>query len=293
MVAERDQRAHAHVLGRAALEDLVADERVAAHHRALGIAQTSRLEQDLVRNADLADVVQRRRQLDGLGLVALQPDRVGNEARVARHAHQVIARFLVAELARARQAHERLLLPVAHLARGVVDHGFQQAPPVLQRQLLPAQRQQVAAARHAFARVHRLDEEVGDAGVERVVAHLAIVVRRHHHDRHVLVAGQRAQALGELDAVHVRHHVVDQHEVGDVARRPHHGIDGAPEPRHRHALVERAHHLLENGAAGGLVVHHHRGVARHRKHVNRRLRHAPPLVDSPREAYPGDPRLSS
>ena len=207
-----------------------------------------------------------------------RPMRVGDEARVARHADQVVAGLLVAELAGAREAQQRLLLALAHLARRILDHVLEQAAAVLQRELLAAQRQQVAAARQALARVDRLGEEVGDAGVERGVAHLAVVVHRDHDDRHVLVARQRAQALHELDAVHVRHHVVDQHQVGDVARGPHHRVDRAREALDRDALVEAAHDLLEDGAAGRLVVDHHDRVARRRQHPHLRLGHAPPRV---------------
>ena len=62
----------------------------------------------------------------------------------------------------------------------------------------------------------------------------------------MLVARQGAQALDELDAIHVRHHVVDQHQVGNVPRRPDHRVDGAREPFNPDALVDAAHHLLEN-----------------------------------------------
>jgi hypothetical protein len=66
VVAERDQRAHAHVLGGAALQDLVGRSPGAAHHLPLALLERLRLEQDLVGDADLADVVQRRGELDGL-----------------------------------------------------------------------------------------------------------------------------------------------------------------------------------------------------------------------------------
>jgi hypothetical protein len=188
----------------------------------------------------------------------------------------VVAGLLVAELAGAREAHQRLLLAVAHLARRLLDHALEEPPLVFQRQLLPAQREEVPAARHALASVHRLDEEIRDPRVERVVAHLAVVVRGDHHDRHVLVAGQRAQALGELDAVHLRHHEVDQHQVGDVARGPHHRVHRPAEALHQHPVVQRAHDLLKDGAAGRLVVDHHHGIARCRQHEKLRFGHALP-----------------
>ena len=293
VVAERDESPHAHVLRGAALQDLVPDDGVAPHHLPLGVVELALLQQDMVGDADLADVVQRRGELDGLRLVVFEAERPGDQARVARHADQVIAGLLIAELARPRKPQQRFLFPLAHVLGRVLDHVLEQAPPVLERELLAAQRQQVPAARQAFARVDRLGQEVGDPGIERRVTHLAVVVHRHHHDRHVLVAGERAQALHELDAVHVRHHVIDEHQVGNVPRRPDHGVHGTCEAFHADALVYAANHLLQDRAAGRLVVDDHHRVARRRQHPHLRLGHDPPLgtiqPDEPTPRAPGCP----
>jgi hypothetical protein len=91
-------------------------------------------------------------------------------------------------------------------------------------------------------------------------------------------ARKRAKALHELDAVHVGHHVVDEDEVRHVARRPHHGIDRSGEAFDHDSLVEAAHHLLEDGTAGRLVVDHHHRVTRRRQHSDLRLGHRSPGV---------------
>ena len=137
VVAECDQRAHAHVFGCAALQDLVPDHRMTPHDVPLRRVELRRLEQDLVGDADLADVVQRRGELDGFRLVVVETDRVGDEARVARHADQVIAGFLVAKFARAREAQQRLLLALAHFTRRVLDHVLEEAAAIFERELLP------------------------------------------------------------------------------------------------------------------------------------------------------------
>ena len=183
----------------------------------------------MVREADLADVVQRRGELDRLRLLRVQADRLGDQARVARHADDVVAGFLVAELAGVREAEQRLLLALPHLVRRLLDHALEQPALVLQRELLPAQREQVPAAREAFARVDRLGQEVRDPGIERGVAHLPVVVHGDHHDRHVRVFGQQAEPADELDAVDLRHLVVDQDQVRGVGRRPAHRVDRALE----------------------------------------------------------------
>jgi hypothetical protein len=180
---------------------------------------------------------------------------------------------LVAELAGPRQAQQGLLLALADLLRGVLDHAFEQALPVLQRQVLAAQRDQVAAARQALARIDGLDQEIGDARIQGRIADLAIVMDRDHHHRHVLVTGQAAQPAHELDAVHVGHRVVHQHQVGDVLGGPQHGVDRALERLHDDAVVQPAHHLFEDGAAGRLVVDDDDRILERRQHVDLRLVH--------------------
>ncbi len=268
----------------------MADHGMATHHVPFRGVELVSLEQDLVGDADLADVVQRRGELDRLRLVVLESQSVGDQPRIARHADQVVARLFVAEFAGAGKAQKGLLFALPHLARCILDHVLEQPPAVFQHQVLAAQCEQVAATRQALARVHRLGEEVGDAGIERRVAHLAIVVHRHHHDRHMLVARQRAQALHQFDAVHVRHHVIDQHQVGDVARRPDHRVHRAGEALDHHALIKAAHHLLENGATGRLVVDHHDRVLRRRQDPHLRLRHDPsPVPVARKKPTPGTP----
>jgi len=73
---ERDERAHAEVLRRAVLQDLVADDRVPLHHPQLGLGELVGLQQDVVRKADLADVVERRGELDRLRLLGVEANRL-------------------------------------------------------------------------------------------------------------------------------------------------------------------------------------------------------------------------
>ena len=221
------------------------------------LVQPPGFEQDAVGYADLAYVVKRRGQLHRFGFLVGQADRIGDQARIARHADQVVAGLLVAELAGARQAQQRFLLAFADFLRGVLHHAFEQPLAVLERELLAPQRDQVAAAREALARVDRLDEEIGDPRVKRRIADLAVVVHGDHDHRHVFVPGQRAQALDEFDAVHVGHRVVDQHEVGNVLGCPDDSVHRTPERLHDNPVVQAAHDLLENCAPGRLVVDHH------------------------------------
>jgi hypothetical protein len=75
-------------------------------------------------------------------------------------------------------------------------------------------------ARDELGCVDRLVQEVVDAELQRLVAHLAVVARRDHQERRVGFAGAFAKAPGELDAVDARHHVIDDREIGIVVLRP-------------------------------------------------------------------------
>ena len=74
VMAERDDRAHRQVLRRAALQDVVADARVRAHHLLLGLRQRAFLQQDRVGDADLADVVHRRGDLEHVHGLGAEPE---------------------------------------------------------------------------------------------------------------------------------------------------------------------------------------------------------------------------
>ena len=104
---------------------------------------------------------------------APRPRCCADQRRVLGHAHQVIAGRLVAELAGLGELGERLELALVDLGDRLVDLVLQHPRLVGQHDLVPAQLEQVGAARARLVLVERLDQEVGGAGFERVVADLA------------------------------------------------------------------------------------------------------------------------
>src|SRR5262249_3231738 len=74
------------------------------------------------------------------------------------------------------------------------DHAFEQADDVL-------------CAHRAAA------EDLGDAAVEQALVCLAEVGRGEDHDGHLPRRLVRAQRLDDVEARHLRHHQVEQHEV--------------------------------------------------------------------------------
>ena len=140
-------------------------------------------------------------------------------AEYLRHPHQVIAGRLVAELAGLGELGERLELALVDLGDRLVDLVLQHARLVGQHDLVPAQLEQVGAAGARLVVVERLDQEIGGAGLERVVADLAVVDDGDHDDRHVDAMGQGAQLLDELDAVEFGQLVIGEDDVDAVVAR--------------------------------------------------------------------------
>ncbi len=91
---------------------------------------------------------------------------------------------------------------------------------LLEQLLLPAQGQKVPRAGAELDVVDRAQQEVGRPGVERLVAVAALLVSGDHHDRDVAGARQRAERADEVGAVHARHLVVGDHEIGDRGLHP-------------------------------------------------------------------------
>jgi hypothetical protein len=114
---------------------------------------------------------------------------------------------------------QRLELALVDFGDGLVDLVLQHARLVGQHDLVPAQLEQVGAARARLVLVERLDQEIGGAGFERVVADLAVIDDGDDDDRHVDAVGQGADLLHELDAVELGELVIGQHDVDAIVAR--------------------------------------------------------------------------
>ena len=78
------------------------------------------------------------------------------------------------------------------------------------------QAHQAAHAREQRGIVDRLGEEIVGAGIEPRDAVGRLVERGDHHDRHMGGLGIGLDAAADFEAVHARHHDVEQDDVGLV-----------------------------------------------------------------------------
>jgi hypothetical protein len=133
--------------------------------------------------------------------VAAKSEVLGDEPRVLGHAHEMIARGLVAKLAGFRELRKGFELALVNLGHRAVDLILQDPRLVGKDDLVPAQLQQVRAARACLVLVERLDQKVRCAALERVVADLTVVDDGDDDDRDIDAMPQPADLLDELDAV--------------------------------------------------------------------------------------------
>ena len=119
VVVERDLLRQAQDREAAARQDARADRRVRLHQLELLGGQLAQLQQDRIRNADLADVVQRRRAADQRHLRVGQSDLPREQRRHLADPLGVLPGVVVAELRRPRQPLDDLDLRRLELARAV------------------------------------------------------------------------------------------------------------------------------------------------------------------------------
>ena len=123
------------------------------------------------------------------------------------------------------------------------DALLERACPFLDRFALLSQLQQVLAARAQFARADRLDQEIDDACFQRGTAHRLVAHHADQDDRDVATRQRAPEPACELEAVHVGHAVVEQHEIGDVFLRPAQRLDRILEIGGPHARAYRLDHM--------------------------------------------------
>ena len=204
---------------RQVVQDIRADRRVRLHDLKLFLCQLAGLVDDLIRNTDLADIVQRGRTRDQLNVLLRQRIAVGL-------LHQTAQQHLGDG---ADVQHMRAALAVAELDNMAEDIDHQVADLFFfvnllggkphQPLLLGGQYQRVDhAAAHDHA-VERAADIVGNAEVVRTLDVLDAVLRRDHHHRDILDLAVVVHRGQYVKAVHLRHDHIQQDKV-DIGVRP-------------------------------------------------------------------------
>ena len=204
---------------RQVVQDIRADRRVRLHNLKLFLCQLAGLVDDLIRNTDLADIVQRGRTRDQLNILLRQRIAVGL-------LHQTVQQHLGNG---ADVQHMRAALAVAELDNMAEDIDHQVADLLFfvnllggkphQPLLFGSQYQRVDhAAAHDHA-VERAADIVGNAEVVRALDVLDAVLRRDHHHRDILDLAVVVHRGQYVKAVHLRHDHIQQDKV-DIGVRP-------------------------------------------------------------------------
>ncbi len=247
---------------------IAAHRRVLLHHLEFLGRQPARLEQDAIRDADLADVVQRRRlveQLDGFIIqrrrkARVRAQRLGQRTHITLRALDVIAGLVVARLGQRRHHQDRRILHIAYLLRAPRDLLLQEGALVAQEIRCSLELQMRMHASPQDGRVDRLGQVVHRAEAQ---AHFLVgVVGQGGQKDDGNVARQRVglELAADGVAIHLGHHDVEQDQVRRRA-----GPRDLQRPRaagrHLH-LVEILKQLIHQREVLGCVVHHQHHGAR-------------------------------
>jgi len=230
VVRERHQRGQVEQLRVRATQDAVTNLRVRLHHQPLLVAERSRLEQDPVGDADLADVVHRARDPDQLGMLGVDAGQACEQGAVEAHPDDVLTGFVIAELGRPREPANRLFVQPPRLAlrrleprdrvaqrRGALEHRLLEpvaVVAVLDLERAPPQR--VDDIDQQFVRLERLQHVPVCPLRERGLGYAAVVEPGDEDDRGVWVL--EMHLLCEVEARLARHVDVAQDERERLGR---------------------------------------------------------------------------
>ncbi len=244
----------ADVFGMAVLEDAVTDRRMRFHDREFLVVQLAGLEQDIVRDADLADIVHGGGHLDQAAAVLIQSHSLGDQAREFCHAQHMVAGVGIAIFASLRQPDKRLLLTFQYPSRCLGDRFLQLFGTVQYFLVMQMQCEQVAAAYLAFVVVERLGQELRDPQIQCLVANLIVGGYCDHDDGYMHQVREASYRLHDFQAGHLFHQVIDQDQVGLVQPQPFDGAQRRGKGLDKYILLQAAHDPVEDDAAGKLVV---------------------------------------
>ena len=188
---------------------------MALHHLELLDRELPGRQEDVVGDADLADVVEAGRAPQEVHVPLGNTQLLGEERRHASDAERVLARVVVSVFGGQRQALERLDVGVLELFGSFLH-------PILERPLLRFQLQvKEADVEHVrdpekhLVDVQRLREEVSCASGERTTTGVRRRVGGKDENREIrILRDRRAKHLHHAETIEVRHQKIEQDEIG-------------------------------------------------------------------------------
>ena len=201
------------------------------------LIQTTWFEQNLIGYADLANVMHGRGFQQQLLVGHRQTKSHCNQTGVVRHTQDVCTGFGIAVLGCFAQAKHRFTLTRNDLRRGLAHFAVQPFGTISKLLARVTHNQHIAGARQKLHLVDRLGQKVVGAQVKRPVSQLLLVIGGDHDDGHPVAPGYLAHEADELQTVQLGHHVVNNHQVGNVVMRPGQRFTGIGK-RVGHAVVK-------------------------------------------------------
>ena len=189
-------------------DDVGAQLRVTLHALPVGRRELLALSQNLRGHAQLADVMQRRREHHHLGDLRLRTCGLRDEPCIVPKAHHAVSHGgALVQLHGARQAPDELGAGAFELRGALLHQALELLAPVDQREMQPH-----PCLEHLG--VDRLGDVVHRASVEALDLRLGFKLARQENDRNVRGRGLAFERAAHLEARDVGHLHVAQDEVG-------------------------------------------------------------------------------
>ena len=191
--------------------DLGTHQRVLAHDFPFAGVELARFEQDGVRNADLADIVHRRRAEHDIGRLRAQAVGFGDQAAVVAHAQDVVAGFVVLEFGGPTKAPDDLLAGADQLMGALAHHALQLARLIVKGKMRPH-------ARPDDGRADRLGDVIDRPDFQTALFILNTGHRCDENDRNPAPIRVGFEAAADFQTTETRHHDVEQDQIGRIVR---------------------------------------------------------------------------
>ena len=200
-------------------EDFGTDDAVLLHDLPFVGSELARLEQDRIRDADLADVVERRSDEQPFQEFLVQTQLLADDAAVGGDADDVVAGFLVAKFGRLGQPPDDFQADLAQFLRPLRHPLLEVGVVLLELVVTFLETQRVGDAGHQVVGIGRLGQEVGCPRFQGLAAETAVVQSGQNDHGNVPRELAGLEPLQQDQAVHAGHADVGDDGIGRFRRK--------------------------------------------------------------------------